>query len=126
MRPCRVPDVRLNLFVESVHQWTVANPEDGASRLLFLMTANNTGRLAADRRESAHEAPERERGADVLSEDVRLVSERDLEDPHGAVAERLHQEVVLAASAVEGRVQVGWDSPSRDPWRSDASSAPGS
>src|SRR5207302_2476768 len=88
-------------FVEPLHQWTVANPEEWVSLLLFLMTAIITGQLASDQRQRAREAQEREREAVVLYDVVRLVSEQDLEEALGAVADRLREELALAAGAVE-------------------------
>jgi two-component system sensor histidine kinase KdpD len=88
-------------FVEPLHQWTVANPEEWVSLLLFLMTAIITGQLAADQRQRGREAQEREREAVVLYDVVRLVGEQDLEEALGAVAERLREELALAAGAVE-------------------------
>jgi two-component system sensor histidine kinase KdpD len=37
-------------FVEPIHEWTVANPEEWVSLLFFLLTAIVTGQLAADQR----------------------------------------------------------------------------
>jgi two-component system, OmpR family, sensor histidine kinase KdpD len=88
------------LFVEPVHQWTVANPEEWVSLLLFLLTAIVTGQLAADQRRRAQEAQQREREAVVLYDVVRLIGEQDLEDALTAVAERLRGELALSAAAI--------------------------
>ena len=88
-------------FVQPLHQFTVADPEEWISLLLFLLTAIVTGQLAADQRQRAHEAEQREREARVLYDVVRLVGDRDLEDALASVAERLRSELGLAAGVVE-------------------------
>src|SRR6266481_912234 len=43
-------------FVEPLHQFTVADPEEWVSLLFFLLTATVTGQLAAGQRQRAREA----------------------------------------------------------------------
>ena len=50
-------------FVEPLHHFTVSDPEEWVSLLLFLMTAIVTGQLAAGQRQRAREAQQREREA---------------------------------------------------------------
>lgn len=88
-------------FVEPLHEWSVASPEEWVSLLLFLLSAIITGQLAADQRQRAREAQQREREAVVLYDVVRVVGEQDLEEALGTVAERLCEELGLAAGAVE-------------------------
>jgi len=88
-------------FVDPIHEFTVANPEEWVSLLFFLLTAIVTGQLAADQRRRAREAQQREREAVVLYDIVRLVGEPDLEDALGAVVERLREELALSAGAIE-------------------------
>lgn len=88
-------------FVPPIHEFTVSDPEEWVSLLLFLLTAIVTGQLAADQRQRAREAQQREREAVVLYDVVRLVGEQDLEEALGTVAERLCDELGLAAGAVE-------------------------
>jgi two-component system sensor histidine kinase KdpD len=88
-------------FVEPLHLWTVADPEEWLSLLLFLFTAIVTGQLAAGQRQRAHEAQQREREAVVLYDVVRLASEEDVADALSAVAERLREELGLSAAAIE-------------------------
>src|SRR6266704_6651230 len=88
-------------FTEPYHHLTVSDPGEWVSLLLFLMTAIVTGQLAAGQRQRAREAQQREREAVVLYDVVRLVGEQDLEEALGAVAERLREELALAAGAVE-------------------------
>src|SRR6266851_2969187 len=88
-------------FVEPLHQFTVSDPNEWVSLLLFLLIAIVTGQLAAGQRQRAREAQQREREAVVLYDVVRLVGERDLEDALQAVAERLREELGLAGAAVE-------------------------
>jgi two-component system sensor histidine kinase KdpD len=88
-------------FVEPLHQFTVADPEEWVSLVLFMLTATVTGQLAAGQRQRAREAEQREREAVVLYDVVRLMGEADLEDALGAVAERLRVELRLPALGVE-------------------------
>ncbi|TME29156.1 MAG: DUF4118 domain-containing protein, partial [Chloroflexi bacterium] len=67
-------------FVQPLHQFTVSDPEEWISLLLFMLTATITGQLAAGQRERRREAEEREREAVVLYDVVRLMSESRLED----------------------------------------------
>jgi K+-sensing histidine kinase KdpD len=53
-------------FVQPYHQFTVSDPGEWLSLLLFLLTALVTGQLAADQRRRAREAYQREREAVVL------------------------------------------------------------
>src|ERR1700730_3044340 len=53
-------------FVSPIHQWTVGDPAEWLSLLLFLLTAIVTGQLAAGQRERAREAQVREREALLL------------------------------------------------------------
>ncbi len=50
-------------FVEPLHQFTVADPQEWVALLLFLATAVVTGQLAAGQRRRAEEAKHREREA---------------------------------------------------------------
>jgi two-component system sensor histidine kinase KdpD len=88
-------------FVQPLHQFTVADPEEWISLLLFLLTATVTGQLAAGQRQRRREAEQREREAVVLYDVVRLMSESPLEDALQAVAERLRSELQLPALAVD-------------------------
>jgi two-component system sensor histidine kinase KdpD len=88
-------------FVQPVHQFTVSDPEEWVSLLFFLLTATVTGQLAADQRQRAREARQREREALVLYDVVRLLGEGDLNQVLTPVAERLRNELQLQALAVE-------------------------
>ena len=88
-------------FVRPVHQFSVSDPEEWVSLLLFMLIAIVTGQLAAGQRQRRREAEQREREAVVLYDVVRLMSESRLEDGLGAVAERLRHELHLPALAVE-------------------------
>jgi two-component system sensor histidine kinase KdpD len=88
-------------FVEPVHQWTVSDPEEWLSLVLFMLTATVTGQLAAGQRQRRREAEQREREAVVLYDMLRLMGESDLESALTAVAERLRSELQLPALAVE-------------------------
>ncbi|PYO85704.1 MAG: sensor histidine kinase KdpD, partial [Gemmatimonadetes bacterium] len=58
-------------FVEPVHTFQVGDPDEWFALVLFLVTAVITGELAAQLRERAREAAERER------ETIHLYEERD-------------------------------------------------
>jgi two-component system sensor histidine kinase KdpD len=73
-------------FVQPYHQFTVSDPGEWLSLLLFLLTALVTGQLAADQRRRAREAYQREREAVVLY-DVGGCREGEV-DSAAAVAER--------------------------------------
>jgi two-component system, OmpR family, sensor histidine kinase KdpD len=88
-------------FVQPLHQFTVADPEEWVSLLLFMLTATVTGQLAAAQRQRRREAEQREREAVVLYDVVRLMSESPLEEALQGVAERLRSELQLPALAVE-------------------------
>jgi two-component system, OmpR family, sensor histidine kinase KdpD len=88
-------------FVEPVHTFTVSDPEEWISLLLFLLTAIVTGQLAAGQRRRAQEAEQREHEAVVLYDVVRLIAEPELNQALREVAERLRRELDLAAVAIE-------------------------
>src|SRR6476661_3917501 len=88
-------------FVEPLHQFTVSDPEEWISLLLFLLTATVTGQLAAGQRQRAREAQQREREALVLYDVVRLLGEGTVDTALPAVADRLRRELHLVALAIE-------------------------
>src|SRR5215471_17975758 len=88
-------------FVEPLHQFTVSDPGEWVSLLLFLLTATVTGQLAAGQRQRAREAQQREREAVVLYDVVRLLGESHLDTALAAVAERLRSELNLDGLAIE-------------------------
>jgi two-component system, OmpR family, sensor histidine kinase KdpD len=88
-------------FVEPLHQFTVSDPEEWVSLLLFLLTATVTGQLAAGQRQRAREAQQREREAVVLYDVVRLLGESHVDTALAAVAARLRGELNLKGLAIE-------------------------
>ena len=94
-------------FVEPFHQFTVADPQEWISLLLFMLTATITGQLAARERQRRREAEQREREALILYDVVRLMSESPLEDALQSVAERLRSELRIPALAVDFWRQTG-------------------
>src|SRR5258708_17916373 len=88
-------------FVEPLHQFTVSDPNEWVSLLLFLLTATVTGQLAAGQRQRAREAQQREREAVVLYDVVRLLSEGNFEQALDAVAERIRSELGLSGVTIE-------------------------
>lgn len=88
-------------FVEPVYTITVANPDEWTSLIVFLLTAIVTGQLAAGQRREARDAREREREAVVLYDVVRLMEDPNLDRAHQAVANRLRDELDLAAVAIQ-------------------------
>ncbi|MDP9319665.1 MAG: DUF4118 domain-containing protein [Chloroflexota bacterium] len=97
-------------FVPPEHTFTVADPDEWVSLLLFLFTAVITGELAADQRRRAHEAEQREREAILLFDVLRLLGAPGIDVALTAAAERIRAELVLAAVGiqltVEGRPRV--------------------
>jgi len=87
-------------FVDPLHSFTIDNPEEWVALLMFLLAAIITGQLAAGQRRRAQQAREREQEAVVLYDVVRLLSKSDLREALSAVAERLRQELGLAAVAI--------------------------
>jgi two-component system sensor histidine kinase KdpD len=88
-------------FVQPLHRFTVSDPGEWVSLLFFLLTATVTGQLAADQRQRAREAQQREREAVVLYDVVRLLGDGDLNVELGAVAARLRRELQVQALAIE-------------------------
>ncbi len=88
-------------FILPLHTFTVADPAEWVALLLFLLTAGMTGQLAAGQRQRAEEAKQHEREAVVLYDVVRLMSEPDFAQALRAVAERLHDELHIAAVAIK-------------------------
>src|SRR5579859_5435060 len=88
-------------FVTPLHQFTVGDPDEWLSLLLFLMTAIVTGQLAAGQRERAREALGREREAVLLYDVVRLMGDSELDAALEGVADRLRHELNLDAVGVE-------------------------
>ena len=88
-------------FVEPRHQFTVSNPDEWVSLLVYLLIATVTGQLAAGQRERAREAHQREREATVLYDVVRLLSEGDLDQSLTSVAERLRGALHVDGVSIE-------------------------
>src|SRR5262249_10335772 len=95
-------------FVDPIHTFTVADPEEWVALVLFLVTGLVTGHLAAALRQRAREAEERKREAEerereavVLYDVVRLLAEPDLEEALRAVAGRLRDELGVPAVAID-------------------------
>jgi len=84
-------------FIDPRHRLSVSEPEEWVALGLLLVTGVITGQLAAALRNRAREARRREREAVVLYDVVRLMTGPDLRESLAAVAERLRQELALAA-----------------------------
>lgn len=82
------------------HRFTVSEPEEWLALGLLLVSGVITGQLAAALRNRAREAARREREAVVLYDVVRLMTGSDLRESLAAVAERLRQELALAAVVI--------------------------
>lgn len=89
------------LFVEPRHTFAVSNPGEWVALFLLLLTGIIIGQLAAALRRRAQQAEQREREAVVLYDVVRLMGEPDLGHALQSVAERLREELRLAAVVVE-------------------------
>ena len=88
-------------FVEPLYSITVSDPAEWVALLLFLLTAIITGQLTAALRRQALRAQEREREAALLYDVVRVLSDGDIERTLPSVAERLRQELALAAVTID-------------------------
>jgi two-component system sensor histidine kinase KdpD len=87
-------------FVEPLHQFTVADPEQYVSLLLFLLVAVVTSQLAAEQRSRTAQAIERERQATVLADIAGLTAAPDLESSLVAAAARIQHELDVAAVGI--------------------------
>ena len=88
-------------FIEPVHTFTIAQPEELVPLLLFLVVAVVAGQLAAAQRQRAQEARRREREAVALHTLGRhLDATDDLDAALGAVAEHLRAELALTGCAI--------------------------
>jgi two-component system, OmpR family, sensor histidine kinase KdpD len=88
-------------FVPPEHTFTVSDPQEWVSLLLFLFTAVITGELAADQRRRAHEAAQREREAILLFDVVRLLGAPGVDVALAAAAERIRAELALSAVGIQ-------------------------
>ena len=88
-------------FVEPLHTFTVADPGEWVSLLLFLVTAVFTGELAADQRRRAHEAAQREHEAVLLFDLLRLLTAPDVDAALASAAERIRAELGLSAVGIQ-------------------------
>lgn len=88
-------------FTQPQHTLTINDPAEWIALLLFLLVAVIAGQLAASQRRRADEAEQHEREAVVLYDVVRLMSEPDFDRALRAVAERLVDELHLAAVLIE-------------------------
>ena len=92
-------------FVEPLHTFTVADPGEWVSLLLFLVTAVFTGELAADQRRRAQEAAQREREAILLFDVLRLLGTPGIDVALAAAAERIRAELTLSGVGVQLTVE---------------------
>jgi two-component system, OmpR family, sensor histidine kinase KdpD len=95
-------------FVEPLHQFIVADPEQYVSLLLFLLVAGVTSQLAAEQRARTAQALDREREAVILADIARLTAAADLGASLVAAAGRIQQELDVAAVGIllRGRTAV--------------------
>jgi two-component system, OmpR family, sensor histidine kinase KdpD len=94
-------------FVKPTHHLTVASSDEWLALAVLLITGVITGELAAALRRRAQEAERRRREAVVLYDVVRLMQTPDLREALMAVAQRLRDELELAAVIVD----FGQDAP---------------
>jgi two-component system sensor histidine kinase KdpD len=87
-------------FLEPLHQFTVADPDQYVSLLLFLLVAIVTGQLAAEQRSRTAQAVDREREAIILADIARLTAAPDLGASLAAAAARIQQELDVAAVGI--------------------------
>jgi two-component system, OmpR family, sensor histidine kinase KdpD len=94
-------------FIRPTHRFTVATSDEWLALAVLLVTGVITGELAAALRRRAGEAEQRRREAVVLYDVVRLTQTPDLREALSAVAERLRDELELAAAVID----FGQDAP---------------
>lgn len=87
-------------FTEPQHTFTIADPSEWLSLLLFLVTAFITSELAANERRRAEEAERREREAVLLFDALRLMGDANIDAALGAVAERVRSELPVRSVAI--------------------------
>ena len=92
-------------FVPPEHTFTVADPVEWVSLVLFLVTAVITGQLAADQRHRAQEASQREREAILLFDVLKLLGAPGVDAALAAAAERIRRELGLSAVGIELTVE---------------------
>jgi two-component system, OmpR family, sensor histidine kinase KdpD len=94
-------------FIQPTHRLTVAGTDEWLALGVLLSTGVITGELGAALRRRGRETERRRREAVVLYDVVRLMQTPDLREALTAVAERLRDELELAAVAVH----FGQDAP---------------
>jgi two-component system sensor histidine kinase KdpD len=87
-------------LIDPRHRLTVSKPDEWVTLGLLLVTGVITGQLAVALRDRARKADKRKREAIVLYDVVRLMTGPDLRESLAAVAERLRQELALAAVVI--------------------------
>jgi len=114
-------------FIDPRHRLSVSEAEEWVALGLLLVTGVITGQLAAALRNRAREARRREREAVVLYDVVRLMTGPDLRESLAAVAERLRQELALAAVVIgfDGGTATGLRVEAGDADASGLAAAPG-
>ncbi|MCL5256532.1 MAG: ATP-binding protein [Chloroflexi bacterium] len=90
-------------FVAPLHTFLVAQPAEIVALALFLITAIATGELASAQRSRALEARQREREASVMYDVARLLNQDSIDLALRTVAERLLEELNLAAVSIRLR-----------------------
>jgi len=88
-------------FIQPTHRLNVSNTEEWLALGVLLITGVVTGELAAALRRRAREVERRRKEAIVLFDVVQLMHSLDIGDAMQAVAERLREELELAAAVVE-------------------------
>jgi two-component system, OmpR family, sensor histidine kinase KdpD len=88
-------------FTEPYHEFTIQDPNEWISLVLFLITAVIASELAANERMRALQAERREREAVVLFDALRLMSGADLDAALRALAERVRTELHAAAVGID-------------------------
>ncbi|MHB1005536.1 MAG: ATP-binding protein [Chloroflexota bacterium] len=87
-------------FVSPLHAFVIADPNEWIALGLFLLTAVTAGQLAAGQRLRAEEAERRAHDTAALYDVGRLLNEVGLEQGLEAIAERLRQNLSLAAVGI--------------------------
>jgi two-component system sensor histidine kinase KdpD len=88
-------------FTEPFHEFTIKDPEEWLSLLVFLVTAVISAQMAGNERLRTQQAERREHEAVLLFDTLRLLSAPDIDVALRALAERLRTELHVGAVRID-------------------------
>ena len=97
-------------FVRPFHTFTVDDPAEWVTLLVFLAISVGTGRLAASQRRRTEEARQRERDVVLLYDVARLLSDPNFGSALDRVAAQLREKLQLSGVAIEIAAAAGRES----------------